>query len=132
MTEVNISTLLLPSGLKYSVNKHTDEYWQNILLPPTCVEESNHFYTNAGSSIANIHVSPRFPARRCTRLGRLSRLSPYSHTYCHTYHYWYSITHSLFHSRLKSFLSANPPYPSLSFFSFRFHYMDFPDCLLYF
>ena len=26
--------------------------------------------------------------------------------------------------------SANPPYRSLSFFSFRFHYMDFPDCLL--
>ena len=26
--------------------------------------------------------------------------------------------------------SANPPYCSLSFFSFRFHYMDFPDCLL--
>ena len=26
--------------------------------------------------------------------------------------------------------SANPPYPSLSFFWFRFHYMDFPDCLL--
>ena len=28
--------------------------------------------------------------------------------------------------------SANPPYRSLSFFSFRFHYMDSPDCLLYF
>ena len=26
--------------------------------------------------------------------------------------------------------SANPPYRSLSFFSFRIHYMDFPDCLL--
>ena len=26
--------------------------------------------------------------------------------------------------------SANPPYRSLPFFSFRFHYMDFPDCLL--
>jgi len=26
--------------------------------------------------------------------------------------------------------SANPPYCSLSFFYFRFHYMDFPDCLL--
>ena len=38
----------------------------------------------------------------------------------------YSITHSL----LKSFFSANPPYRSLSFFSFRIHYMDFPDCLL--
>ena len=60
---------------------------------------------------------------------------PYStsvrHTYCHTYYYWYSITHSLFHSRLKSFLfcksSLPAPYP---FCSFRFHYMDFPDCLL--
>jgi len=27
-------------------------------------------------------------------------------------------------------VSANPPYRTLSFFSFRFHYMDFPDCLL--
>jgi len=53
-----------------------------------------------------------------------------SYTYCHTYYYWYSITHSLFHSRLKSPFSANPPYRSLSFFSFRIHYMDFPDCLL--
>jgi len=26
--------------------------------------------------------------------------------------------------------SANRPYRTLSFFSFRFHYMDFPDCLL--
>ena len=26
--------------------------------------------------------------------------------------------------------SANPPHRSLSFFSFRIHYMDFPDCLL--
>jgi len=26
--------------------------------------------------------------------------------------------------------SANPLYRSLSFFSFRIHYMDFPDCLL--
>ena len=26
--------------------------------------------------------------------------------------------------------SANPPYRTLSFFSFRIHYMDFPDCLL--
>ena len=25
--------------------------------------------------------------------------------------------------------SANPPYRTLSFFSLRFHYMDFPDCL---
>jgi len=47
----------------------------------------------------------------------------------HTYYHWHSIIHSLFHSRLKSF-SANPPYHSLSFFSFRIHYIDFPDCLL--
>jgi len=26
--------------------------------------------------------------------------------------------------------SANPPYRSLSFFFFKIHYMDFPDCLL--
>ena len=26
--------------------------------------------------------------------------------------------------------SVNPPYRSLSFFSFRIHYLDFPDCLL--
>ena len=26
--------------------------------------------------------------------------------------------------------SANPPYRSLSFFSFTIHYMDFPHCLL--
>ena len=57
-------------------------------------------------------------------------LSPYSHTYCHTYYYWYSITHSLSHSRLKSFLFCKSSLPSLSFFSFRIHYMDFPDCLL--
>ena len=44
--------------------------------------------------------------------------------------YWYSITHSLSHSRLKSFLFCKSSLPSLSFFSFRFHYMDFPDCLL--
>ena len=46
------------------------------------------------------------------------------------FYYWYSITHSLFHSRLKSFYSANPPYRSLSFVSFKIHYIDFPDCLL--
>ena len=38
-------------------------------------------------------------------------------------------THSLTLGLNPSF-SANPPYPSLSLFSFRFHYMDFPDCLL--
>jgi len=27
-------------------------------------------------------------------------------------------------------LGLNPSYRSLSFFSFRIHYMDFPDCLL--
>jgi len=42
-----------------------------------------------------------------------------------------SPTHS-FTLGLNPSCSANPPYPSLSFFSFRFHYMDFPDCLLYF
>ena len=46
------------------------------------------------------------------------------------FYYWYSITHSLFHSRLKSSLSSNPPYRSLSFVSFKIHYMDLPDCLL--
>ena len=46
------------------------------------------------------------------------------------FYYRYSITHSLFHSRLKSFLFCKSSLPSLSFFSFRIHYMDFPDCLL--
>ena len=40
-----------------------------------------------------------------------------------------SPTHS-FTLGLNPSFSANPPYCSLSFFSFRFHYMDFPDCLL--
>ena len=40
-----------------------------------------------------------------------------------------SPTHS-FTLGLHPSLSANPPYRSLSFFSFRIHYMDFPDCLL--
>jgi len=31
---------------------------------------------------------------------------------------------------LNPYFSANPPYRSLSFFYFRIHYMDFPDCLL--
>ena len=44
---------------------------------------------------------------------------------------WYSITHSLFHSRLKTF-SADPSNHSPSFFFFRIHYMDSPDCLLSF
>ena len=32
--------------------------------------------------------------------------------------------------KLCKLFSANPPYRSLSFFSFRIHYVDFPDCLL--
>ena len=40
-----------------------------------------------------------------------------------------SPTHS-FTLGLNPYFSANLPYRSLSFFSFRFHYMDFPDCLL--
>ena len=40
-----------------------------------------------------------------------------------------SPTHS-FTLGLNPSFSANPPYRSLSFFSFRIHYMDFPDCLL--
>ena len=39
-----------------------------------------------------------------------------------------SPTHS-FTLGLNPSFSANPPYRSLSFFSFRFHYMDFPDCV---
>ena len=42
-----------------------------------------------------------------------------------------SPTHS-FTLGLNPFFSANPPYRSLSFFSFRIHYMNFPDCLLLF
>ena len=38
-------------------------------------------------------------------------------------------THS-FTLGLNPSFSANPPYRTLSFFSFRFHYMDFPDYLL--
>ena len=40
-----------------------------------------------------------------------------------------SPTHS-FTLGLNPSFSANPPYHSLSFFSFRIHYMDIPDCLL--
>ena len=40
-----------------------------------------------------------------------------------------SPTHS-FTLGLNPSFSANPPYRSLSFFSFRIHYMDFPECLL--
>ena len=42
-----------------------------------------------------------------------------------------SSTHSFTLGFNPSF-SANPPYRSLSFSSFRIHYMDFPDCLLLF
>jgi len=38
-------------------------------------------------------------------------------------------THS-FTLGLNPSFSANPPYRSLSFVSFKIHYMDFPDCLL--
>ena len=40
-----------------------------------------------------------------------------------------SPTHS-FTLGLNPSFSANPPYRTLSFFSFGIHYMDFPDCLL--
>ena len=40
-----------------------------------------------------------------------------------------SPTHS-FTLGLNPSFSANPPYRSLSFVSFKIHYMDFPDCLL--
>jgi len=40
-----------------------------------------------------------------------------------------SPTHSFTLGLNPSFF-ANPPYPSLSFISFRIHYMDFLDCLL--
>jgi len=40
-----------------------------------------------------------------------------------------SPTHS-FTLGLNPSFSANPPHSSLSFFSFKIHYMDFPDCLL--
>jgi len=40
-----------------------------------------------------------------------------------------SPTHS-FTLGLNPSFSANPPYRTLSCFSFKLHYMDFPDCLL--
>ena len=40
-----------------------------------------------------------------------------------------SPTHS-FTLGLNPSISANPPYRSLSFLSFRIHYMNFPDCSL--
>ena len=40
------------------------------------------------------------------------------------------IQHGSLHCRVGPSFSANPPYRTLSFFSFRFHYMDFSDCLL--
>jgi len=42
-----------------------------------------------------------------------------------------SLTHS-FTLGLNPSFSANPPYRSLSFFSFRIYYMDFPDVYCYF
>jgi len=55
-------------------------------------------------------------------------ISPYSHTFIIGIP---SPTRSLFHSiGLNPSFSANPPYRSLSFLSFKIHYMDFPDCLL--
>jgi len=53
-------------------------------------------------------------------------LSPYSHTYIIGIP---SPTHS-FTLGLNPSFSANPPYRSLSFVSFKIHYMDFLDCLL--
>jgi len=53
-------------------------------------------------------------------------LSPYSQTYNDSIP---SPTHS-FTLGLNPSFSANPLYRSLSFFSFRIHYVDFPDCLL--
>ena len=53
-------------------------------------------------------------------------LSPYSLTFIIGIP---SPTHS-FTLGLNPSFSANPPYHSLFFFSFRIHYMDFPDCLL--
>jgi len=38
----------------------------------------------------------------------------------------YTNLRGFFHSRLKSFLFCKSSLPSLSFFSFRIHYMDFP------
>ena len=42
-----------------------------------------------------------------------------------------SPTHS-FTLGLNPSFSVNLPYRSLSFFSFRIHYMDFPDCYCFF
>ena len=53
-------------------------------------------------------------------------LSPYSHTFIIGIP---SPTHSFILGLNPSF-SANPPYRSLSFVSFKIHYIDFPDCLL--
>ena len=70
----------------------------------------------SGSPVCPANTSPR----------RNPILSPYSHTYIIGIP---SPTHS-FTLGLNPSFSANPPYRSLSFFSFRIHYMDFPDCLL--
>jgi len=95
--------------------------WPTTLLLPTLLSDSQ-----VSNSLV-IH------GLRWTVSGQVKAHVVLTCTNCHTYHtyyYWYSITHSLFHSGLNPSFSANPPYPSLSFFSFRFHNMDFPDCLL--
>ena len=53
-------------------------------------------------------------------------LSPYSHAFIIGIP---SPTHS-FTLGLNPSFSSNPPYRSLSFVSFKIHYMDFQDCLL--
>ena len=72
-------------------------------------------------------ISPRQIDRvvNTTCVNLIRSLSPYSHTYIIGIP---SPTHS-FTLGLNPSFSANPPYRSLSLFSFRIHYMDFPDCL---
>ena len=62
------------------------------------------------------------------RYNTIKALSPYSHTIIIGIP---SRTHS-FTLGLNPYFSANPLYRSLSFFFFRMHYMDFPDCFCYF
>ena len=74
---------------------------------------------------------PSSPTRRCFISPPISpsldsSLSPYSHTFIIGNP---SPTHS-FTLGLNPSFSANPPYRSLSFVSFKIHYMDFLDCLL--
>ena len=88
-------------------------------------------------NLSCLHISNTWSQRHCVFglsvhqcVRTYMYVRPYSHTYCHTSYYWYSITTHSFTLGLNLSFSANPPYRSLSFFSFRFHYMDFPDCLL--